>query len=602
MFVLGLLVMSGRVIYIQVIKHDHYVAEAASEHLQKREVRSSRGSILDRQGFPLVISRDTFDVWVDRRVWRNDVTIPNRIATALAPLAVMPQDVLMNMLLDTSKGPITMLVTGLEFEVGNDIDKMNLPGDVLAPATKRAYPEGDLGSAYLGFLGREHKGLAGLESTMDDTLSGKPGFLFFEQDGGGQPIAFGRNRIVPGTPGSDVRLTIDRYLQRLVETELDYQVKLHQASGGTIMIMDPMTGAILAMTSRPTFKLSELNLDNPDLSLLRERAITDLYEPGSVMKTITMAAAIDQGLVTPNTTYFDSGSVTKGGYEFKNWDFGANGTQTMTQVLQKSLNTGAIWVSDRLGATKLYDYLYRFGFGETTHSGLAGEADGLVRTNKADEWFPSDLATNSYGQGMAATPLQVITGISALVNGGNLMRPYIVAEIDGPEGTRKFDPVVVRHPISPEAAATMKKMLNDVVDGVPTHGAKVKGYNVGGKTGTTLVSIPTGYDLNSTIASFVGFAPVENPAFIMLVKIDQPKDDPLGGIVAAPVFGRLAPKILAYLNVKPTSGPGIAARPAATSTPVATSTPNATSTPKPTVTPAATATPVPAATATPTAR
>jgi cell division protein FtsI/penicillin-binding protein 2 len=270
----------------------------------------------------------------------------------------------------------------------------------------------------------------------------------------------------------------------------------------------------------------------------------------------------------------------------------------MTQVLQKSLNTGAIWVSDRLGATKLYDYLYRFGFGESTHSGLAGEADGLVRTNKADAWFPSDLATNSYGQGMAATPLQVITAISAVINGGNLMRPYIVAEIDGPEGRRVFDPVVARHPISAEASATMKKMLNDVVDGVPFHGAAVKGYSVGGKTGTTLVSIPTGYDLNSTLASFVGFAPAQDPAFIMLVKIDQPKDDPLGGIVAAPVFGRLAPKILAYLNIKPTSGPGIAPKPVPTSTPVATATPKATSTPRP----AATASPVPAATATPTAR
>jgi cell division protein FtsI/penicillin-binding protein 2 len=553
-FLAGLLLMSARVVYIQVVKHDYYVAEAASEHLQKREVRSSRGAILDRQGFPLVISRDTYDVWVDRRVWRNDVTVPNRIATALAPLAVLPQDRLMTMLLDTSKGPITMLATGLEFDVGQDIDRLNLPGIVLAPATKRAYPEGDIGSAFLGFLGRDHEGLAGLESTLDETLSGKPGFLYFEQDGGGQPIAFGRNRIVEGTPGANVRLTVDRYLQRLIETELDYQVKLHQASGGSIVIMDPKTGAILAMTSRPSFKLSELSLDNPDLSLLRERAVTDLYEPGSVIKTITMAAAIDQGLVSPGTTYFDGGLVTKGGYEFKNWDFSAYGTQTMTQLLQKSLNTGAIWLSDRLGATKLYDYLYRFGFGESSHSGMAGEAEGLVRTNKEDAWYPSDLATNSYGQGMAATPLQVVTAISAVINGGKLMRPYIVAEIDGPQGRRVFEPVVVRNPISPEASATMKKMLNDVVDGVPGHGGQVKGYNVGGKTGTTLVSIPTGYDLNSTIASFVGFAPAQDPAFIMLVKIDQPKDDPLGGIVAAPVFGRLAPKILAYLNVKPNSG------------------------------------------------
>ncbi len=330
----------------------------------------------------------------------------------------------------------------------------------------------------------------------------------------------------------------------------------HKASGGTIIVMDPRTGAILAMASRPSFKLSQLTLDGkPQLDLFRNRAVTDLYEPGSVMKTITMASAIDMGKVTPGTTYFDSGVVTRGGYTFKNWDFSSNGTQTMTDVLQKSLNTGAIFLSDLLGATNLYSYLQRFGFGEATHSGLGGEAAGLMRTNKDTGWYPADLATNSYGQGLAATPLQVITAISATINGGRLMRPYIIQEVDSKQGRRLYEPVMVRQAISEASSRTMVSMLNEVVDGNPVHKAKVKGYHVGGKTGTTLVSIPTGYALDSTIASFVGFAPVEDPAFIMLVKIDQPQDDPLGGIVAAPVFGRLAPQILSYLNVPPFSSP-----------------------------------------------
>ena len=180
-----------------------------------------------------------------------------------------------------------------------------------------------------------------------------------------------------------------------------------------------------------------------------------------------------------------------------------------------------------------------------------GEATGIVRTNQDRGWYPSDLATNSYGQGIAATPLQVITAISAIINGGNLMRPYIVEEVNGAGGRRPYEPVIARRVVSAETSATMVKMMNDVVDGVPAHRAQVKGYKVGGKTGTTLVSIPTGYALDSTLATFVGFAPVEDPAFIMLVKIDQPKDDPLGGVVAAPVFGRLAPPILTYLNIKP---------------------------------------------------
>jgi cell division protein FtsI/penicillin-binding protein 2 len=408
-----------------------------------------------------------------------------------------------------------------------------------------------VGSALLGFLGRDHQGLAGLEADLDDVLAGTPGAIYFERSAAGQPIAFGQSRIEPGEPGADVRLTIDRYIQRLVETELDFQMKAHGASGGTIIVMDPKTGAILAMASRPSFKLSSLDLNAPNFDIYRNRAVTDLYEPGSVVKVLTMAAAIDLGLVTPNTTYNDTGTVEKGGYTFKNWDFSANGIQTMTQVLQKSLNTGAIWVSDRLGPDKLYDYFQRYGFGQSTHSGLGGESEGLVRTNKDPNWYPADLATNSYGQGIAATPLQVITAISSVINGGKLMRPYIVSEVNSPEEHRVFDPVVVRQTVSPATSATMVEMMHQVVDGVAGHRAQVKGYDVGGKTGTTLVSIPTGYALDSTLATFVGFAPVEDPAMIMLVKIDQPKDDPLGGIVAAPVFGKLAPQILSYLNVPP---------------------------------------------------
>jgi len=339
LFTLGIV---ARLVYLQVLRHDHYQAEARAEHLEKREVRSSRGAILDRSGFPLVISRDVFDVYVDRRAWKSIPNASRDVAFKLAPFLSQQAPQLQSQLDDASQGPITLLSSGVEFDVGKDIDKMHLPGIVLASATKRAYPEGDIASPILGFLGREHTGLAGLEGTLDDVLSGTPGALYFEQDGGGNPIAFGQSRVVAGTPGSDVRLTLDRYLQKLIEGQLDIEIKAHQASGGTILIMDPKTGAIMAMASRPSFKLSDLDLDNPDFSLYRERAVTDLYEPGSVIKTITMSSAIDLGLVTPDTTYLDTGLVVKGGYEFKNWDFSANGIQTMTQVLQKSLNTGAI--------------------------------------------------------------------------------------------------------------------------------------------------------------------------------------------------------------------------------------------------------------------
>jgi len=541
-----------RLVYVQVIHHERYTLEAQEEHLDKRLVRSTRGAILDRKGFPLATSIDVFDVYVDRRAWAGDADRARQVAEALAPALGLDSRQLLARLLDDSRGPIDLLADGIDFEVGKEIQAQFLPGVTLAGGTKRFYPEGDIASALLGFLGRDHSGLAGLEADLEGVLSGTPGAIYFERDGGGRPIAFGKTREVPGSPGSDVRLTIDRYIQRLIEVELDQQIKDHRASGGVIIVMDPKTGAILGMASRPSFKLSELDLDAPNLDLYRNRAVTDLYEPGSVLKVITMATAIDLDLVTPNTTYYDSGVVEKGGYTFRNWDFSANGTTTMTQLLQKSLNTGAIWLSDRIGADRLYDSIKRFGFGESTHSGLGGESAGLLRTNKDSGWYPADLATNSYGQGIAATPLQVITAISSVINGGRLMRPYIIQEIDGPDGRRVFEPVFVRQTISAKTSETMVEMLHQVVDGVPHHRAQVKGYDVGGKTGTTLVSIPTGYALDSTLASFVGFAPVENPRMIMLVRIDQPQDDPLGGIVAAPIFGKLAPKILSYLNVPPT--------------------------------------------------
>ncbi|HWC30092.1 MAG TPA: penicillin-binding protein 2 [Dehalococcoidia bacterium] len=547
----------GRLVYIQILHHQHYWLEAQEEHLDKRLARSTRGAILDRNGFPLATSIDVFDLYIDRRAWQDDPLLARRVSNTLAPLLNDLPERLLARFLDSSNGPVELLAANLEFSTGQEIERFALPGVALAGANKRYYPEGDIASNLLGFLGRDHVGLAGLEADFDDILGGTPGAIYFERDGGGQPIAFGRSRVEPGRPGADIRLTIDRYIQRLIETELDFQIRDHRASGGTIIVMDPMTGAILASASRPSFQLSNLSLGNPDLNLYRNRAVTDLYEPGSVLKTITMATAIDLDLVNPNTTYYDAGTVDKGGYTFKNWDFSANGIQTMTQVLQKSLNTGAIWLSDLIGANRLYESIERFGFGETTHSGLGGEAEGLLRTNKDSGWYPSDLATNSYGQGIAATPLQVITAISSVINGGRLMRPYIVEEIDSPDGERVFEPVVVRQTISEKSSQTMVAMMNAVVDGVPAHRAQVKGYRVGGKTGTTLVSIPTGYALDSTLATFIGFAPVEDPAFIMLVKIDQPQDDPLGGIVAAPVFGRLAPSILSYLNVRPFNQPAV---------------------------------------------
>ena len=546
----GAVGLVGRLAYLQILHHHYYTVEAEQEHLSRQTVRPTRGAILDRNGYPLATTLDAYDLYIERRAWQDMASV-RRWAEALAPLVNKSVDDIVAGIAAEPEGDYT-LALGLDYDRGRSVIDLGLPGLKAVPSTRRFYPEGDLASTLLGFTGRDHVGLAGLEADFQEELAGTPGDLYFERDSLGNPIPLGRRQGRPPVPGGDVRLTIDRYIQRLVEEELDQRIEKHGASGGTIIVMDPRTGAILAMASRPSYRLSRLDLSREvDPSLFRNRAVTDVYEPGSVMKVITMSAAVDLGLVNADTTYYDAGYASIGGSTIYNWDYSTNGTQTATQLLQKSLNTGAIWLSGLIGPDNFYSYLDRFGFGEPTNSGLGGEAEGLVRSSDEEGWYPVDLATNSFGQGVAATPLQLITAVAAVANGGKLMRPYIVQEVTGPQGRRVYEPVVVRQAISEATARTVAQMINQVVEGVPYHLARVPGYHVAGKTGTTIVSIPGGYDLNSTIASFVGFAPLEDPQMIMLVKIDRPQDDPLGGRVAAPIFGALAPKILAYLNVKP---------------------------------------------------
>ena len=549
-FTSGAVGLVGRLAYLQIVHHHYYALEAAQEHLSRQTVRPTRGAILDRNGYPLATTLDAYDLYIERNAWKDMASV-RQWAETLAPLVGKSVDDIVAGIAAEPDGDYT-LTLGLDYDRGQSIIDLGLPGLKAAPSTRRFYPEGDLASTLLGFTGHDHVGLAGLEADFQEDLAGTPGDLYFERDSLGNPIPLGSQRGQPAVPGGDIRLTIDRYIQRLVEEELDRRIEKHGASGGTIIVMDPRTGAILAMASRPSFQLSHLDLSKEvDPSLFRNRAVTDVYEPGSVMKVITMSAAVDLGLVNPDSTYYDAGYVTIGESTINNWDYSTNGTQTATQLLQKSLNTGAVWLSGLIGAENFYSYLRRFGFGEPTNSGLGGEAEGLVRSSDEEGWYPVDLATNSFGQGVAATPLQLITAVAAIANGGKLMRPYIVQEVSGPQGRRVYEPVVVRQAISEATARTVAQMMNQVVEGVPYHLAKIPRYHVAGKTGTTIVSIPGGYDLNSTIASFVGFAPLEDPQMIMLVKIDQPQDDPLGGRVAAPVFGALAPTILSYLNVKP---------------------------------------------------
>ena len=544
------LVLTARLAQLQIVSHGHYAVQAEDEHMGMEKVFPPRGAILDRNGYPLALTLDTYDIYINRKVWQDEKLAADGAEALSSVLGRRPDEIL------AALGPDTdgdALVAGsIGYDAGRKIIEMGVPGVKATATIVRFHPEGDLASALQGFLGRDQTGLSGLEADLQDQLGGSAGTLYFERDSMGNPIPFGYRQLTQSEPASDVRLTIDRYIQEATEQALDAAIEKNGANGGSIIVMEPKTGAILAMASRPSFKLSQLDLaDETKMELYRNRAVTDLYEPGSVMKVVTMSTAVDLGLVTPNTTYEDTGMAYVGGYAIENWDFSANGTTTMTQLLQKSLNTGAVWVGQQIGPERFYDYANRFGFGEPTGVGLGGEAAGTVRTSEDPEWYPSDLATNSFGQGISVTPLQMITAVAAIANGGELMRPYIVADVVGPDGSDETQPQVVRRVISESTARTLTAMMNDVVEGTPSHGARVQGYHVAGKTGTSFISVPGGYAPDRVITSFVGFAPVSDPRMIVLVKIDEPQGERLGGTVAAPVFAELAPKILSYLGVPP---------------------------------------------------
>ena len=266
-----------------------------------------------------------------------------------------------------------------------------------------------------------------------------------------------------------------------------------------------------------------------------------------------MSAALDLGLVSPDTWWYDEGVVHINGWSIRNWDFSVNGSQTVTQILAKSLNTGAAWLAQLTGPERFYDYVHRFGYGERTGSGLGGEVSGKVRTpeNDPDNWRPVDIATNSFGQGITVTPLQMAMAVAAIANDGKLMKPMLVKEVIGPSGSQATEPEVVRQVISPETARTLLDLMGVVVQGIPASLLDLQGYNFGGKSGTANIASAGSYKEDAYISSFVGVTPLEDPQLVVLVKIDEPKDVPWGTVVAAPAFSRIAQAALAYFKIPP---------------------------------------------------
>jgi cell division protein FtsI/penicillin-binding protein 2 len=549
----GALVIALRLVQLQIIDHDKYAQEARLTHMREETLFDRRGALLDRNGYPLAASEDTFNVLVESRVWENPNTA-HRAAQQLSPVVEVPEEEMVQTVSDSDLFEVAV-ARGLNYEKATAVRDLGLRGIRLVAGSHRVYPEGNVAAQLLGFVGQDNTGLTGLEADLDAYLGGTRGTVREERDGLGRRLAIGERDATAPLPGANIVLTIDRYIQRLAEEELNRTIKENKASGGTIIVVKPKTGEILAMASRPTFDITKLDLsDDSKIALYRNRAITDVYEPGSVFKLITTAAGIDSGVVNPNTWWYDSGALSVDTWTIRNWDLSANGPQNVQQMLSKSLNTGAAWVAQQVGPEKFYEYVDRFGFGRETGLGLSGDAPGRVRTpdNDPANWRTVDMATNSFGQGISVTPLQLAMAVCAIANDGMAMKPQIVKEVVYPALAQPVQPEQLGQVISPASAQTLQEMMGVVADSVSTSYLNVNGYEVGGKSGTANVATPdSGYKKDEYISSFVGIAPLDDPEIAVLVKIDEPKDLPWGTVVAAPSFGRIVEQTLAYLGVPP---------------------------------------------------
>jgi cell division protein FtsI/penicillin-binding protein 2 len=550
---IAVLIITGRLAQLQILDHDQYRQQARLMHMSEETLFDRRGALLDRNGYPLAASEDTFDVLVERRAWEN----ADRAASAAAELSAIIAAPADQMVLDVTSSEVfeTTVARNLNYEQATAVRDLELRGVRLVKSSHRVYPEGNLAAQLLGFVGRDNVGLTGLEADLDATLGGTTGTLQFERDGLGNQFALEPGNLTAPVPGANVVLTIDRQIQRLAEQELERTIKENKAAGGTIVVVHPTTGEVLAMASQPTFDVTKLDLsDESKIALYRNRAVTDMYEPGSVFKLITTAAGLDRGVVGPNTWWYDSGALSVNGWTIRNWDLSANGSLTVQQMLSRSLNTGAAWVAQQVGQDAFYRYVDSFGFGKPSGIGLTGDSPGRVRTpqNDPENWRPVDMATNSFGQGISVTPLQMAMAVAAIANDGMAMKPKLVKEIAFPGGTQVVPPEQSGQVISVQSAQTLQQMMGVVAGGYSTNYLNVEGYSVGGKTGTAnLTEGSGGYKKDAYISSFVGIAPLEDPQLAVLVKIDEPKDLPWGTVVAAPAFSRLVQQALAYMEVPP---------------------------------------------------
>ncbi len=543
--------------YVQLIKHSTYKNLAEQRHSLLEEILAERGEVYvvgqNSQPKPIVINQKRWHIIaVPARL--QSVAEKNEIISKLLAQNILDEETLQKRLANEKSQYAPLLY------YADDTQKVALteinPRVILAlPAQSRFYPDGEVFGFLTGFMlggPDERKASYGLEEYWNEELAGQAGFLKTEKDALGNIISIGNEVLQPAKNGETLFLTIDYSLQYFACSRLAEWVKIHGADSGSVVILNPQTGAVLTMCSAPTFDPNKFS-EQKDSQPYSNQAINFAYEPGSVFKAITLAAALDQGKITPETTFVDPGEIMYEKFPIRNSQNKKYGTVNMKIVLDESINTGAIFAMKQIGKDKFRDYVAKFGFGLKTGIELPNEVAGSISSlDRSGEVF---AATGSFGQGLTVTPLQLASAFIPLANKGKLFQPYVVDKIKKADGTMvATKPQLVRQVISEKTASVIAGMLVSVVENGHGKKAGVKGYYIAGKTGTAQIvkENELGYIEGANNGSFVGFGPVEDPKFVMAVRIERPRDVQFAESSAAPLFGEIAKFFLTSKGIAPT--------------------------------------------------
>jgi cell division protein FtsI (penicillin-binding protein 3)/stage V sporulation protein D (sporulation-specific penicillin-binding protein) len=536
-FVTLLALALGRAVWLQAVRGPELAAMALRQHRETVVVPAARGTIFDRNGEPLAIGEQATTVYANpRQVDRpRDLTLAAGKALGVEPGIVYPQ------LVDRSRGFVYVARKANSLKA-EELQKLGFAGLGFYPEELRTYPQGPVAAQVLGFAGLDNKGLEGLERSLDKVLAGRPGSQTIVKDPFGRALDVVSTK--PETPGKNVRLTIDHQIQANAEAVLRDTVSRWGARAASAIVMDPYTGSVLAMAVAPRFNANRFPTTRPDRR--RNRAVTDTYEPGSTFKLVTVAAALQEGIVNPTTSFRLAPTIKVSDRVIG--EAHSRGTERLTvkQIVEYSSNIGTITIAERLGEGRLSSWIDRFGFGAPTGIDFPGESPGFALP--LDQWSGSTIGTVPIGHGIAVTPIQMARAYATIANGGLLVRPHLIDRVDGqPIATTKKRRVVSR-----AVSEQMLSMLRAVVLEGTGIEAAIPGYTVAGKTGTAAKIDSNGrYSTSRYVASFVGLVPATKPRLVIMVMVDEPRGNIYGGVVAAPAFREIARFNLQHLEVPP---------------------------------------------------